>query len=287
MSVCILIPAYNVEKWIEKLIRDCLRYVDNIFVIDDGSVDNTKLVLDRLKNELNINYITNPKNRGKAESIKIGLKRILEEDGSIELIVQMDADYAHSPHEIPSLISYIKDLNCDMVIGNRYAKRKLDSHRFAIIRLASILVKELTGYKLIDPMCGYRVFTKKLGEIFVDKLSAHGYGLETEQILISRFINATIREYDLTYVVEQNPFTKAVEFIDVFQVLINYLDNLNTLDNIKQQLSLLLEMLLQRKTFTCTIKNEQFTFKYLPDIDSYTLTMGKNKMIPATSPNSG
>ena len=71
-NICILVLAYNVENYIEKVINELLDLELQIFVIDDKSKDNTKNILQSFNNKSNknIEIIENKKNIGAGESLK-------------------------------------------------------------------------------------------------------------------------------------------------------------------------------------------------------------------------
>ena len=270
MSICALIPAHNVQDQIASVVTMTLKYVDRVLVVNDGSSDETGPILEEMKAHLkHMDYVANPTNLGKAESVKRGLQLLFDKAPSPDFVVQLDADLAHSPEEIPGLLAASRGY--DMVIGNRYHSRRLDQHRRAVVMLASIAARRLTGYELTDPLCGFRLYAKWLGEAFAKQLTAHGYGLETEQLIISRLLGARITQYNLVHVATQNTTTKAVEFIDVFQVLVNYADRIGLASEEKQQLAMVLSSLIQRDTFSSQLFGGTVLFKYFPETDSYAL----------------
>jgi glycosyltransferase involved in cell wall biosynthesis len=271
-----LIPAYNAGATLERVIEETLRYVDKVCVVDDGSEDLTGNVLRRLKDVFptRLIYLSNSQNLGKLESVKKGLREVLK-DPKAELIISLDADLSHSPHEIPSIIA-IRE-NYDMVIGNRYFSRELDEHRKSVVMAISMFVKEVTGYELNDPLCGFRLFTRRLGKIFVENLSTHGYGLEIEELILSKLFKANIGQYNLKYVVKQQPFTKAVEFIDIFKTINFYSEKILIPKQIKDKLPAIISSLEKRETFSLDVtlcgKICSLFFNYVPLKDSYSVSL--------------
>ena len=67
MSTLVCIPAFNEERFIGKLVKNCLKYADQVVVCDDGSIDNTYEVADAA----GANVIRHEKNCGKGGSIPI------------------------------------------------------------------------------------------------------------------------------------------------------------------------------------------------------------------------
>lgn len=104
-----VIPAYNEEERISKVLEETSKYVDEIVVVDDASTDDTAKIAKEfgkvLENENNLGYIT---------SIKKGFRKA---DGNI--IVTLDADGEHDPSFIPKLVEPIKEGEFDIVFGRR------------------------------------------------------------------------------------------------------------------------------------------------------------------------
>src|SRR3989344_7917254 len=116
MKVFVMIPAYNEEFAIEKVIKEIKQASKNykILVIDDGSRDNTY----NIAKKCGANYvIRNKKNLGLAQSFKRGLEECLKLKADI--IVNIDADSQYNALEIPRLIQPILDEKADIVLTDR------------------------------------------------------------------------------------------------------------------------------------------------------------------------
>src|SRR2546423_13109852 len=94
-----VIPAYNEEKHIGDVVRRTRQKLDNVLVVDDGSRDKTA----QRAREAGAEVIIHPKNRGKGETIKTGLRHLLERQ--IEFIINFDADGQHRPEEIDLFVA--------------------------------------------------------------------------------------------------------------------------------------------------------------------------------------
>ena len=101
MKISIIIPCYNEVKTVEKLLERVFKQTSldkEIIVIDDGSTDGTSLVLDKIKDKIDI-LIINEKNFGKGYSLNKGIEK---SNGDIVLI--QDADLEYDPSDYDKLI---------------------------------------------------------------------------------------------------------------------------------------------------------------------------------------
>ncbi len=157
MKISCIIPSYNEEKRIKNvlnIVANCKK-IQEIIVIDDGSIDNT---VEIIKSFHNIILIKNPENYGKSKSVSIGLKR-----ASGEIILLLDADLEGlNKYNLIALINPVVTNKADISISLRGN--------------APLLYRKIG----LDFISGERVFYKKflinhLGEI--KKLQ--GFGLES------------------------------------------------------------------------------------------------------------
>ncbi|RZD47453.1 MAG: hypothetical protein CXT78_02470 [Thaumarchaeota archaeon] len=112
-KICVIIPAYNEEPVIEKVVKDYIsqKNIDSVFVIDNHSSDNTVKLAERCGAKV----ITKEKNEGYAHSCVIGLKRALETEANIIALTEADGTFAGI--DLEKMIPYME--NVDMVIGTR------------------------------------------------------------------------------------------------------------------------------------------------------------------------
>ena len=113
MIKTLILPAFNEEKYIQKIISESKQYVDNIIVVDNNSSDNT-VVLAKSENVIVLQHIVN---LGKSSSLKTGCEAALKLGSDI--IILMDSDGQHPPFELPRLIREVEKNGCDLVVGSR------------------------------------------------------------------------------------------------------------------------------------------------------------------------
>ncbi len=146
MKTVVLIPAYNEEKSITKVIESIPgEWVQRILVVDNASTDQTAELAKQAGGE-----VVFEERRGYGRAC---LKGISEAKDS-EIIVFLDADYSDDPAQLPNLIQPIIDNKADLVIGSRIKgkseKGALPNHaKFGNI-LACYLIKQLFGVSFTD-----------------------------------------------------------------------------------------------------------------------------------------
>lgn len=154
MKKGILLPAYNEEKTIGKVIRECKCYCKEAFilVVDDGSKDKTA----EIARKEGAYVISHEINKGKGEALKTGLKYFKKH--GYDAVVIIDADGQYSARYIPKFFSALK--SADLVMGHRDFSKVPFRHRLGnfVWRTAFNI---LFGTKFKDTNCGFIGFSKK------------------------------------------------------------------------------------------------------------------------------
>jgi len=163
-KVLVIIPAYNEERSIARVIADIKRVcAADITVIDDGSSDSTAA---RAASE-GVTVISLPFNLGIGGAMQTGY--IFARDRHYDIAVQVDGDGQHDPGYLDVLLGPVISGLCDMAIGSRFIEKT--SYKSAISRRVGIaffswLVWILTGKRVKDPTSGFRAVNRKLIEYF-------------------------------------------------------------------------------------------------------------------------
>jgi len=189
-----VIPAYNEEKTIESVVTGALKYVSEVLVIDDGSVDRTV----DLAMKAGARVISIPRNIGKGHALSIGLTTAAL-NGS-EIVVCLDSDGQHDPNDIPRIVEPIADGRADMVIGSRF----LDAHSRDFIPayrrvgqgVLTIATNMGSAVKITDSQSGYRAFRRDILKTF-DYVET-GMGIESEMVRSAVRRGFTIEEVPIT-----------------------------------------------------------------------------------------
>lgn len=173
MNTIALIPAYNEEKTIADVIIKTKPYVDQVTVINDGSVDSTA---EKAK-QAGATVISHKVNLGKGAALKTGCEYVLQQGA--QNIVVLDADGQHDPAEIPRFMEALEQH--DVVFSYRQVP---DTMPF-MMRFGNSFInralKMIYSVNIEDSQCGYRAFTAAAYPKI--RWDAQDYYVETEMIL--------------------------------------------------------------------------------------------------------
>ena len=156
MIKTLILPAFNEEKYIQKIISESKQYVDNIIVVDNNSSDNT-VGLAKSENVIVLQHIVN---LGKSGSLKTGCEAALKL-GS-EIIILMDSDGQHPAYELPRLIREVEKNGCDLVVGSRVPDDNMPLIRKMGFHLLRYSCQILYNLKIDDIQSGFRAFRSRV-----------------------------------------------------------------------------------------------------------------------------
>ena len=164
MKLIILIPAYNEEKTIGKVIQEIPQDIEGIdeikiLVVNDGSTDNTAKVAEKA----GAIVISHNKNKGLGVAFSTGIKECLKQKADI--VVNIDADNQFDPKDIPKLVKPILEKKAEMVSGSRF-EDKNSINQIPFIKkwgnkVFTLLLNILTKQHFTDTQCGFRAYSKE------------------------------------------------------------------------------------------------------------------------------
>lgn len=165
MKILVIIPAYNEEKNIIKVVDNIIENYPqyDYLVVNDCSKDKTA----RICEEKGYNYISFPNNLGIGGAVQAGYLYAVEHD--YDITVQIDGDGQHDPLYIEQMVRLIENENVDMAIGSRFIEKKGFQtslmRRFGI-NIIRFIIKICCGIKVTDTTSGYRACSKRITEFF-------------------------------------------------------------------------------------------------------------------------
>lgn len=192
IKTSIIIPAYNEENGIEKVITDIKRYLNQeceIIVVNDGSIDRTKQIIEKISGIVIIHHL---KNRGYGAALKSGIKK---SQGKHILII--DADGTYPIESISDLLNHKE--NYDMVVGARTgSKIQIPVLRKPIKWILNQLANYLTKTKIPDLNSGLRIIKKDVLNHFIHLLP-DGFSFTTTITLALLTNNYRVKYLSINY----------------------------------------------------------------------------------------
>lgn len=179
MFLSIIIPIYNEKDTILELLNRIkkvrLKKEYEILMIDDGSTDGTREILEKIKNENNYKVLFKEKNSGKGESLKLGFKK-----ATGQYVIVQDADLEYDPKDYLKLLEEISKHKKTVVYGSRFMGeyKDMSSLHYFGNQLLTFITNLLYGVKLTDMETCYKLFPRELIQSL--KLRASRFEFEPE-----------------------------------------------------------------------------------------------------------
>lgn len=195
-KIGISIPAYNEQDFIAPTLAGIPGFIDHIYVIDDGSQDQTvKVVTTFQKKDSRVKLIVNSTNQGNGYSVTRGLKKSLED--KCDVVCIMAGDNQCRQEYLSTLISSVVDGGYDYAKANRFIHKQelmqMPRFRFYGNLIMSLLSKFASGYySIVDPLNSYSAIKATiLSKMDFDAIP-HRYDFENGWLLQLYLQKATI-----------------------------------------------------------------------------------------------
>lgn len=176
MKILIMIPAYNEELNIERVVNNLIENYPqyDYVVINDGSKDDTA----KICREKGFHLIDLPINLGLSGAVQAGMRYAWQ--NGYDAAIQIDGDGQHRPEFIEKLAEELDKDNAQIVIGSRFVtQKKPHSLRMLGSNVISAFIKLSTGFRLNDPTSGMRMFNRDIIKEFAVNIN---YGPEPDTI---------------------------------------------------------------------------------------------------------
>jgi glycosyltransferase involved in cell wall biosynthesis len=216
-KIVIAIPSFNEEKRIGSVISRCCEFASDVWIIDDGSRDQTA----ESARKAGARVISHTVNQGKGMAIRTALSEF--QTTEFDYLLFMDADGQHDPVFIPEFIRCARERSSDVIIGNRM----LDTSKMPLVRrytnrFMSWVVSSMSGREVLDSQCGFRMVSRKFAQEF--KPTTFRFDLESEMLIQAGRLGMEIESVPISTVYEGqashiHPIKDTIRFI---QLVIKY-----------------------------------------------------------------
>lgn len=190
-KIAVLIPCYNEELTISKVVKDSKKYLPQatVYVYDNNSTDKTRYVAQKAGAIV----------RAEPKQGKGNVVRRMFSDIDADIYVLIDGDATYDIRSAPKMIKTLIDEDMDMVIGMRketdtacYRTGHKDGNR-----VLTKIVQIFMGQKLTDMLSGFRVFSKRYVKTF--PAQSKGFEIETELTIYALSRRLPIKEIETNY----------------------------------------------------------------------------------------
>ncbi len=204
----VIIPTYNEKENIERIVRAIfgLDKPFDILVIDDNSPDGTagivkRLAADEFKDRLFL--LERPGKLGLGTAYIAGFKWGLER--KYDYVFEMDADFSHSPADLPRLYDACAEQGNDLSVGSRYVSGvnvvNWPMGRVLMSYFASKYVRMVTGLRICDTTAGFVCYRRRVLEtIDLDAVRFKGYAFQIEMKYTASKCGFKIKEVPVVFV---------------------------------------------------------------------------------------
>jgi glycosyltransferase involved in cell wall biosynthesis len=218
----IVVPAYNearrIRDTLERLCRfkELKPYPIELMVVDDGSTDATADIVSEFSG---VRLVRNDRNHGKGFTVRHG---VLEARG--EFVLFTDADLSTPIEEADKLLSALQSSGAAAAVGSRALNRKLIGihqpwFRDRAGRFFNLLVRALTGLKLHDTQCGFKLFKRSSTQRAFELMCVEGFGFDPELLLLIERGGGRVVEVPVRW--NDSPATKVRFLRDATQMILD------------------------------------------------------------------
>lgn len=200
-KLSVVIPTYNEAATLAALLRSVHAAPTSgaleVIVVDDGSSDGSRDLLQGELRSLVHTLILQPRNQGKGSAVRAGLSA-----ATGDYVLVQDADLEYDPREYPRLLAPLLEGRADVVYGSRFAGG--ESHRvlyfwhYIANKILTLLSNMCTNLNLSDMETGYKVFRRECVQQL--SLRENGFGIEPELTAkIARLPRIRVYEVGIPY----------------------------------------------------------------------------------------
>ena len=217
MNLSVIIPVYNEVKNINEIIKrvQTTKLASEIVIVDDGSKDGTRDILQKLNGKKKVRVILHEKNQGKGAAVVTGMKAA---KGDILLI--QDADLEYDPRDYPLLLKPIQEGVADVVYGSRFLG---GAHRVTMFwhqvanKLLTLMTNILYDSILTDMETGYKVFNRKV----IDGMTIKAKRFNFEPEFTAKILKRKFRIYEVPISFNPRDYTegKKIKLKDAFEAV--------------------------------------------------------------------
>ncbi len=221
LNCCILVPTYNNQKSLPSVLQDLQLYTKNIVVVNDGSTDSTRAILENFTH-LEIKHF--PENRGKGAALDYGFK--VAADLGYDYAITIDSDGQHYPDDLGVFLNELEEKKADdpeiLLVGDRNMGRDGIPGKSSLgNKFSSFWFLVVTGLQLSDTQSGYRLYP--LHVVNPIKLYTNKFEYEIEILVKASWRGVEVKNIPIKVLYEENRVTHFRPFWDITRIVLLYM----------------------------------------------------------------
>ena len=214
LRCCVIIPTYNNDRTLKKVVNDVLSYTSNIIIINDGSTDNTATILEGFIEPIQIHFA---KNKGKGLALRAGFERAYQE--GFKFAITIDSDGQHFADDIPIFIAALKKYKKVLLIGARNMKQESVPKNSSFgNKFSNFWFWVETGNKLTDTQSGFRLYP--LGTLNKIKFYTTKFEFEIEAIVRASWRGIRVKNVPIKVLYNDNRVSHFRPYKDFIRISI-------------------------------------------------------------------
>jgi len=202
----VVIPTYNESENISKMVAALFALqVPNleVLVVDDHSPDGTGEIVEQLMPRYTgrLYALHRTGARGLGRAYLDGFRWAL--DHGSDLMLQMDADFSHSPTYVPSFFSMAQEY--EVIVGSRYVvggelDKEWEAGRVMLSAWANLYARRILRMKTLDVTAGFKCWRRSsLEAVQLDRVRSNGYVFQVEMAYLSERLGLRVLEVPIYF----------------------------------------------------------------------------------------